>query len=82
MTQPTFYRSVNAIEKEQDIDRRFFIHLCIWLLLVSIFLTYFIGTNTYSSDKDFFMKIGGYACAIGMHGASWFFYFIINKLRK
>jgi len=82
MTQPTFYRSVNAIEKEQDRERKFFMHLCTWLLLVSIFLTYFIGTNTYSSDKDIMIKIGGYACAIGMHGASWFFYYIINRLRK
>ena len=80
--QPTFYRSVNAIEKEQDRERKFFIHLNIWLLLVTIFLTFFIGINTFNSDKDMFMKIGGYGSAIVIHGASWFFYYIINKLRK
>ena len=35
-----------------------------------------------SSDKDIFIKIGGYASAFGMHLASWFFFYIINKLRK
>ena len=82
MTQPTFYKSVNAIEKEQNREREFFIFLCSWFLLITVFLTYFIGTNTYSSDKDMFIKIGGYASAFGMHLASWFFFYIINKLRK